>query len=217
METLCREVRLAASAISGVSLPFHRSSNRHTVELPCPNCGKVLRFKQGNRANSIKGIRCKECDARLLARNDEKRGTYLTPRIPVEERYECPSCGAEGTLPLDPAPSGVASGTCPQCGQGLTLTRTADYSVRVRPLAHPSASCQPITGELMERIRTRLPKQPWPTGVHREVAAELGISPSVVSRAIQELIKTGEFYPQENGVVLHPDRPKIEGSSLKPV
>jgi transcription elongation factor Elf1/flagellar basal body-associated protein FliL len=206
MEALRREIRLAASAISGVSLPFHRASkNRQMIELPCTRCGNNLKYRQAINTKSIKGVKCPVCETRFVARYDEIRGAYLIPRIPVEEKFICPSCGAEGTLALDPVPSGNASGECRQCGQGVTLTR-AFNSVRVRLSSHQNHSPEQITPELIEKVRMRLPKQPWPTGVHREIASELGISPTKANRAIYELIKMGEYSPQEYGVVLDPDQ-----------
>ena len=113
-------------------------------------------------------------------------------------------------LALDPVPSGIASGNCEQCGRGLTLIRASD-SVRVRLSDHPRPSGRLIGSELMERVRMALPGQPWPTGIHREIALELGISPSEASHAISELIKKGDFHPQEDGVVLVSEpRPKSD-------
>ena len=117
--------------------------------------------------------------------------------------------GCKGTVTLDPVPGGVASGTCKQCGQGLTFARTID-AVRVRPDAIDDPPQQPITSELIEQVRTRLPKQPWPQGIHREIATEFEIPLSVVRRTIEELIRRGDFHPQENGVVQHRDKPEAE-------
>ena len=68
----------------------------------------------------------------------------------------------------------------------------------MRPDAIHDPPQQPITSELIEQVRTRLPKQPWPQGIHREIAAELGIPLSVVRRTIDELIRRGDFHLQEN-------------------
>jgi hypothetical protein len=210
IEALRRDLQLATTAISGVSLPFHRSFNkRPAIELPCPNCGKPVKFKAGTSAKSIKGLRCADCDTRLVARFDEKNGPYLGIRAPIDERYICPQCGTQGMASLDPVPGGVGSSTCKQCGQALTFSRTTD-GVRVRPSSNPVSLPEPVTEELIEQVRTRLPAQPWPTGTHREIAAELGIHASVVRRVIEELIRRGDFYRQEDGVVHNPEKPIVE-------
>jgi len=210
IEALRRDIQLAVTAISGVSLPFHRPfKKRPIIELPCPSCGKPVKFKSGTSAKSIKGLRCADCDTKLVARFDDKKGAYLDVRIPADERYTCPGCGTQGTVSLDPVPGGVSSTTCKQCGQGLTFTRATD-GVRVRPSANPISVPEPIPDKLIEQVRMRLPAQPWPTGTHRDIAIDLGIHTSVVSRVIDELIRRGDFYRQEDGVVHSPPKPLLE-------
>lgn len=142
-------------------------------------------------------------DARLVARYAEDKGAFLELRVPVDERYVCPSCGTKSTVKVDPVPGGVASSTCGKCGQPLTFTRALD-GLRIRLSPTSFSSQHPVTEELIGQVRTRLPAQPWPVGIHREIALELGVPPTVVSRTIEELIRRGDFYPQENGVVHHP-------------
>lgn len=213
MEALRREIRLAASAITGVSIPYRRLSSRPMVELPCPKCGTPLTFKQPKNANAPRGVRCRACDARLVARYDEPKGSYLTARTPEDVKYDCPRCGTPGTIALDPVPSGVASGACKKCGQGLTFIRATD-GVRIRSKALPGVVEEPISEAVIERVRTALPKQPWPTGVHRDIAEQLGIPVPVARRSIEELIKRGDFCPQDHGVVQYPDQQEA-GESLK--
>lgn len=52
---------------------------------------------------------------------------------------------------------------------------------------------------LIERVKNLLPTQPWPKGVHREVAATLQTRVGAVSIAIQQLIATGIFKRQIDG------------------
>ena len=53
-----------------------------------------------------------------------------------------------------------------------------------------------IDEETIERVRTELPQQPWPVGVHHEVALRLEMNPNVVWEYIGELIRRGVFHPQ---------------------
>ncbi len=61
--------------------------------------------------------------------------------------------------------------------------------------------------ELIDRVKVALPAQPWPKGIHRQVAGELGLSASSVSGAIAELIRRGDFFPQIDGIVYEPQKP----------
>jgi hypothetical protein len=56
-----------------------------------------------------------------------------------------------------------------------------------------------LSDELINRVREKLPAQPWPKGVHLQVAAELGVTANTVQKVIQRLIATGVFMDQFNG------------------
>lgn len=59
-----------------------------------------------------------------------------------------------------------------------------------------------IPEEFLEQVAKLLPAQPWPTGVHRIVADQLGATSKAVNAAIQELIRRRRFSHQVDGVVL---------------
>lgn len=61
---------------------------------------------------------------------------------------------------------------------------------------------QNIDTTQLELIRKTLPQQPWPTGIHKLIAQQLGMSNSQISYAIQLLISQGAFLPQRNGNIL---------------
>ena len=61
---------------------------------------------------------------------------------------------------------------------------------------------KPITEEMLKEIQEQLPKQPWPTGIHKEIASKLGITNQTVSSAIDTLITTGVFKNQVNGEII---------------
>lgn len=56
-----------------------------------------------------------------------------------------------------------------------------------------------IDEEFIEVVKNHLSSQPWPTGIHKEIASKLGCSNAKVSRAIEALIKSGLFLKQKNG------------------
>jgi uncharacterized protein (UPF0333 family) len=206
MESLRRDLRLMVSAAGGVPVPFHRiAKTRHTIETSCPGCGAGLKYKQSASIKSVKAVRCTDCQSRFVARYDEKKGHYLLPREPTIEAFECPSCDARNEIPLDPVPSGSAAGECKSCGCGIIVIRSTD-GVRVRLASQQILTRQALSEELIERVKKSLPPQPWPTGTHKKIALDLDVSFSTVSRAITELIKRGNFLPQEYGLLAEPDK-----------
>jgi hypothetical protein len=59
-----------------------------------------------------------------------------------------------------------------------------------------------VPNGVLESVREKLPEQPWPKGVHKEIAQSLGLSNAIVSAAIDELIATGVFKDQVDGKVI---------------
>ena len=59
-----------------------------------------------------------------------------------------------------------------------------------------------LTEEQLAILASRLPVQPWPVGVHKEMARLLVVSNTAASQGIQTLINRGHFLPQQDGGVL---------------
>lgn len=59
-----------------------------------------------------------------------------------------------------------------------------------------------IDEEFIEIVKELLPPQPWPMGIHKVVATQLGCPNAKVSRAIEMLIKDGYFQNQVNGHII---------------
>lgn len=55
--------------------------------------------------------------------------------------------------------------------------------------------------ELLAKVKEKLPAQPWPTGIHKEIADALGVPKNTVSKCISELINRGVFAVQEDGAL----------------
>ena len=62
-----------------------------------------------------------------------------------------------------------------------------------------------LSDSLVEKVYKRLPQQPWPIKVHKQVADELGLKEMVVSNAIGYLIYTGKLYDQVYGYIFDKD------------
>ena len=59
-----------------------------------------------------------------------------------------------------------------------------------------------INEEFVETVKEMLPTQPWPAGIHKTIASQLGCPNAKVSRTIETLIDTGVFKKQINGQVV---------------
>lgn len=58
-----------------------------------------------------------------------------------------------------------------------------------------------LTDEILEKVYAKLPPQPWPVKIHKQVADDLELKDMTVSNAIAYLIYTGKLYDQVYGFV----------------
>ena len=134
-----------------------------------------------------------------------------------DETAECPDCGEPNAILLDNVAPSQTKFDCEDCGQSLVAQRLhvgglkvkSDDGVPKRGRADHSRR-RPITEEFLNQVELLLPVQPWPTGVHKEVAEKLETSPSHVSRAIDQLIKSGRVHNQIDGKVYNETVPNLD-------
>lgn len=72
----------------------------------------------------------------------------------------------------------------------------ARAEVQVRDSARGGSVSYKVDEPLIDRVRSALPAQPLPPGVHTEVASALGLPDRVVSRCIRILFNRGELVKQ---------------------
>lgn len=70
------------------------------------------------------------------------------------------------------------------------------YNVIVQPTFDPN---------ILSTVKGMLPPQPWPPGIHKEISATLGLTPTQISKYIQVLIRRGDFANQVHGQVIPHD------------
>lgn len=58
-----------------------------------------------------------------------------------------------------------------------------------------------LTDDILDKVYAKLPPQPWPVKIHKQVADDLGLKEITVSNAIAYLIYTGKLYDQIYGFV----------------
>lgn len=204
VKDLKSEIRSLATQISGYPIVQRRRS----VTAPCPICGteKTVPATKSGKLR-IRGVQCSRCQSKLVSRIRINGEPYFEIRRESEGLVSCPACGDTNVVALDNIPGAFKAESCRGCDAQLRLTRGADFKINVRVVekkytgennTHPSE-------QLVEQVRLLLPDQPWPTGIHAEVAQKLEVPNKLVSRAIRELIDKGVFSEQVNGVVLSPD------------
>ena len=207
LASLKEDFRRVSYQLTGTSLPRRvpRKPVRDTVEIPCPSCGAVLQYQQRPRKNSVKPVKCPDCDQKLISVYTEESGFTLELRQMREEQVTCPNCSEHVIILLDNVLGSMTDTQCPSCGCRIKVTRVTE-GIRIRrsvPFQKPEEEPN-LTEEIIQKVRERLPEQPWPTGTHRNIAASLHLPPKLVSKAVQELIQRGEYYQQFEGKLYVP-------------
>jgi hypothetical protein len=196
------DLRVLTSQVGGT--PVRRAkSQRQKVDLICPSCSESVTFHQKLKPNSVKAVTCTHCDAALISQLSGE-GFVLRLRQPVIEPVVCPVCSTAVKVSVDPLPGTATKAVCSACSAPLRVVRS-QRGMSVRPIVAALAGGTTITltDEILQLVREAMPSQPWPTGAAKEVAARLGLPLRLVSHAVQELIRRGDFALQIEGRLYH--------------
>lgn len=197
IETLTRELGKVTRQISG--FPVNKPKKNLTGE--CPLCHEPIKLKTTRRgAMRYGGVTCKGCEAKLIADLNAEGDAELSIRKNVEESISCPDCATTNTANMENIRGSSAVIDCVGCGKEFRATRNINGITTTIPTV-PQAKLGVSDPEMVKLVREKLPNQPWPTGVHKIVARELGATNGQVSKAIKHLISEGEFLDQVDGVV----------------
>lgn len=170
---------------------------RQKIYLPCPSCQNDIEI-QHSRAGKIKyrASICSSCHTRLVIRPTEDGEPEIELRGIRPGQIICPKCETAQSAELDNVAGAMVLVDCVQCGQKVRASR----GVR-------GITCALLDGAdqvLLSAVRKLLPPQPWPKGVHTEIAVKLGTTGKKVQKAIDKLIEAGVFKPQIDGVLYEP-------------
>lgn len=168
--------------------------------LPCDTCGGEIKVRY-NRKGKVRtgGVKCPTCDARFVSRPDESGEPILEHRKDVPETISCPSCEAINEVLLDNVPGGFVVQECEECDVTLRVTRSPSGITVKASLQRKKETLDP---SFVDKVKIALPPQPWPQGIHHVIGKQLGTTGSRVQKAIRELIKSGVFKHQIDGVVI---------------
>lgn len=197
LDAIRRDIRVLSGQVSGTPV---RRKHKTRIEQPCPRCGETVRYIQRDREGSMKGVLCNECGARLysLCINGS---FFLRERIAVNESAACPVCHGSVAVHIDPLPGTSQSVVCETCQIKLMAVRRTD-GITLRAIEVESETS--LSEGFLEQVKAIMPPQPWPSGAARRVAEQLGASPKLVSRAVQQLVTRGVFKLQVDGKLYEP-------------
>lgn len=201
IDEIKRQLRTLSADISGAAFRSKPRPSIQHVDTICPSCSSSIRYSQRAKENDRKAIQCKVCETNLISTYREATGFVLAIRGESIESVTCPNCSTEQSVRLDEWPSASTTVTCTSCESSLRVSR-ADNGKSVRVVIPTQSKPQePLTPDIIEKVRTVLPTQPWPKAIHQTIATTLSLRPGTVQKAIQHLIRTGVFMDQVDGVI----------------
>lgn len=201
IEDLKKQIRSLATEISGPSFRKKQRPTYNQIADICPSCNGVIHYAQRDKHGDQKAVQCKACGINLISIYNENNGFELRTRKKIEELISCPSCHKESTHQLDEWPTASTTVVCDTCRAQLRLSRVEDGRKIKATTINPVKSIgDKVTPEFIESVRNLLPPQPWPKGIHHEIALKLDARSTMVQKAIQQLIKSGIFQDQIDGV-----------------
>lgn len=201
IDEIKRQLRSLSADITGTNFRPRSRPNYQHIDAICPSCSNPINYGQRAKENDKKAIQCKNCEASLISTYREATGFTLTVRGATTEQVTCPSCNTEQMVKLDEWPTASSTAPCSNCSTPLRISRAeSGKTIRVA-IQSQQRPVEPLSPELIERVKETLPPQPWPKGIHQTVAELLELRPTTVQKAIQHLIKTGRFSDQIDGVV----------------
>jgi DNA-directed RNA polymerase subunit RPC12/RpoP len=209
--TLQNQLRMASIRLGDSNPIPHRlvRKNLSTSNAICSSCGAQFEYIQKNKFGTIKEINCKLCGTRFLSRCVSENNFQIEPLRDVEESSVCPSCNAPISLKLSNKPGSLVDLMCANCSLPLSASRAKEgFKIRVKnslsivssqppeagPVSQmPSPHPPEISPEIIQAVKEAMPPQPWPVDAHKEVASRLKLDAYTVRRAINQLIKCGDF------------------------
>lgn len=190
---------------TGYSLNESESINRVTRQ--CPSCSTMFSYDQHTRSDNYRHLRCPKasCNTFLISvyKNATRKIDLREPRMKLHE-VACAICQEPNEISVPDCDGGRGKQKC-KCGNIITLKYDKNHElIEHNSKALPKSledDMLPISEELIQAVKSRLPEQPWEKHIHKTIAQELGASNSQVNKATQELIRRGDFYQQVDGVL----------------
>lgn len=101
-----------------------RKSPKELVTLDCKDCNKQLSYKQRSNVNSMKTVRCTNCDSKYLSRYDKGEGFYIVNEEILEETSDCLWCEQPLYFELSNLPYSKVVLECPNCDHSTKFSRS---------------------------------------------------------------------------------------------
>lgn len=182
------EQKLSALPFGVRTIPTTKKPKRKDVEIICPNCDSQNTVNIKPRNGARKTFHCEDCDThvRVIFSNQVD---YTTQIIPLKKlKVDCPLCKTQISEELPNIPGALKQVHCDQCDLHFLITMRKD-GVNIK-----TGYTKNIPPKILDMVEERLPvQQPWEKGIHIKIAEELGLTNTVVNKAINTLIKQGKI------------------------
>ena len=173
--------------------PITRKLIKQDIPIDCPSCASTnvstLKMRKGAR----KLIYCANCKKPFKIEVDSS-GSLTAEVIPIVDfQIACILCSSEIHDTIPDYPGAFKRVTCQNCELEVTVVKTKDG------VNAEAGYRKRLPAKFIEEVFENLPAQPWPKGVHKEIAERLGVSNSAVTSAIAKLLDEGRIAKRSTG------------------
>jgi len=199
LNELNKNLSLMLTKVSGTPLKMAGTTKKQNAFGKCPSCGKEFGYRHRKPSTGPKSANCPFCGAKLISHFDKEKSEFsLEIRKPKLEKVTCPSCNTMNDVEMELFLSSSVAFTCVSCSREIRAIRKSE-GIECNVISLKSQNPIRDNNEVLEKIKSELPAQPWPPKIHRIIAEKLHLSPVEVSSAIDELMSRGEFKVQFHG------------------
>jgi hypothetical protein len=182
----------------------------------CPKCRTNIGFDQHTRHSNFRQLTCPKvtCNAHLVSQYDETSKNFeLVCPEQHNHNIKCSNCLEEHSVDIINYDDAIVKHHC-DCGNVISLKYFKGEVIDTKPDEAQQPKIE-LTPELVERVRSRLPEQPWEKDIHKIVAREAGISNSLATRIIKRLVTDGIVYDQVDGELFERVRVTLPNKPIK--
>ncbi len=201
------EQKLKALPFGFRAIASTRKPKKRNVEIPCPNCNSLNIVNIRPRGGARKVFHCEDCNThiKIVYSNATDYTTEIIPLIDIE--VECPLCKSSIPNNIPNIPGALKKITCRECELQIIVTKKKD-GVNIK-----TGYAKNIPQKVLDIVLDKLPPQPWEKSIHIKIAEELGLSNTVVNKAIGVLLNQGKF-PNEKRDTLEDNTPNSDANNI---
>jgi hypothetical protein len=190
--------------------PLRLRPKKQQLEIECPRC----QFANKVRARPTNGTRklflCSSCGHYVQAVfvDDGAYAAEMAKEVPMA--VNCPVCKTPINFTIPEVIGATLAPKCSECGTVINAYCNKDG------IQYKSLNNKDLGDKFLSLVLANIPPHPWPQGMHKDVAAKMGVSNGTIDRAIQLLIQRNLLQPNNRSLPSESASKAVQSTALEP-